>query len=89
MAVVWAVTWGRGQMDLVKVVEHSMNRIKARAVRIVLPAAVLIHEMVLRSVCAVWFAAKLTTGRAVPGPAIAIDALRRHGQQRGDEREEG
>lgn len=43
----WGVilAWWSREMDLVKVMNHAMHRVKHRAVWIVLAAAVLVHEM--------------------------------------------
>mmetsp|Transcript_44547 Transcript_44547/g.110903 ORF Transcript_44547/g.110903 Transcript_44547/m.110903 type:complete len:412 (-) Transcript_44547:23-1258(-) len=50
VAVVGAVAGGRGKVDLVEVVDHAVHRVEDGAVGVVLPAAVLIHQVERRRV---------------------------------------
>ena len=66
VAIVRPAPWWSGQVDLVKVVDDAVHWVEHGAVRIVLAAAVLVHQVVLRRVLAERLAADLVTRTARP-----------------------
>jgi hypothetical protein len=75
MAVVWPFARGCSEVNLVEMVDDAVYRIKHRAIRVVLTAAVLVHEVERRR--GFWcegLAAELSARSAGPEDAAGVNA---------------
>jgi hypothetical protein len=77
VAVVGAVAGAVGEVDLIEVVKHAVHGVEHGPVRVVLPAAVLVHEMVGGGVLE-RFPAEFVSWRAGPADAAAQICLVAH-----------